>query len=223
MPGDDIEFGFPRSPEDSTARPENLAAAEFLAPEGPFALHVSFHGMGLAPGPWFLLEPGWIDRTLELRDTLRQRVHDMGYQLFDVDRRGEKGFRRIDVGFSTRPDSGAMIDHFEARGDRATAALFRPSSMEWARSRGGDPLTLVSEMPLFLLAEQPVEAGGPAFAAGTAARRQLLEELQQLSASLPHAEALFELQRLGIRPMPIGDQMRLQMAFLGEALDCLGS
>jgi hypothetical protein len=51
LPGDDMEFGFPRAPEDADARPENLAVAGFLAEGAPFHLHASFHGMGFASGP----------------------------------------------------------------------------------------------------------------------------------------------------------------------------
>ena len=44
-----------------------------------------------------------------------------------------------------------MAAYFEDRADDDTAAKFRPSSMETIRSFGGDPLTLVSEVPLFVL------------------------------------------------------------------------
>jgi hypothetical protein len=44
-----------------------------------------------------------------------------------------------------------MAKFFTDRGDAETAALFRPSSMEAVRSIGGDTLTLVSEVPLFVL------------------------------------------------------------------------
>src|SRR5262245_38922115 len=94
LPGDDMEFGFPRGPDDSGARPETQAVAAFLAAGAPFHLHASFHGMGFASGPWFLIEPAWIDRTEPLRNALRATVRSMGYQPFDVDRGGEKGFRR---------------------------------------------------------------------------------------------------------------------------------
>ena len=166
LPGDDIEFGFPRHDGDVDARPENLAVAHFLQPGAPFHLHASFHGMGLAPGPWFLLEPSWAERTVSMRDSLRQLVELMGYRPMDLDRKGEKGFHRIDEGFSTRPDSQAMIAHFEALGDAETAALFRPSSMEFVRSLGDDPLTLVSEMPLFLVPESSGEQRAPRFEKG---------------------------------------------------------
>ncbi len=209
-PGDDIEFGFPRDPDDTGARPENRAVAAFLAGGAPFHLHASFHGMGFASGPWFLIEPAWIDRTAALRDALRRRVRTMGYRPFDVDRGGEKGFRRIDEGFTTRPDSRSMIAFFETRGDFETAAKFRPSSMEHVRSLGGDPLTMVSEMPLFLRPLEEGETGRP----DDPRFRAFLDR----TAAKPSEEARAEAEREGVRGMPIRDQMRLQLAFLNAAL-----
>ena len=202
QPGDDIEFGFPRRPGEQGVRPENRAVADFLSRGAPFAIHGSFHGMGFAPGPWFLIEPAWIERTERLRRSLRRTVAEMGYRPYDVDRGGEKGFARIDEGFSTRPDSVAMRAHFLAQGDELTAERFRPSSMELVRSLGGDPLTFVSENPLFLVAE------------GGAAR--LREELMEAIGG--DLELRRVARRLGVVAMPIGDQMRLQLAFLEEAL-----
>lgn len=210
-PGDDMEFGFPRDPDDAAARPENRAVAAFLAGGAPFALHGSFHGMAFATGPWFLLDEAWIGRTAGLRDSLRRRVGEMGYRVFDVDRGGEKGFRRIDEGFTTRPDSRPMRAYFEERGDPETAKQFRPSSMEHVRSLGGDPLTLVSEMPLFLRPLEEGESGrpdDPRFRAWLG-RMSALEDPDRV-----RAEAAAE----GVRGMPLRDQMRLQLAFLEEAL-----
>jgi hypothetical protein len=210
-PGDDMEFGFPRGPEDAGARPENRAVADFLAAGAPFSLHGSFHGMGFASGPWFLIEPAWVDRTAGLRQSLRQRVRDMGYELFDVDRGGEKGFRRIDEGFTTRPDSRSMIAYFEERGDPGMAAKFRPSSMEHVRSLGGDPFTFVSEMPLFL---RPLPEGDT----GRPDDPVFRGWLERMAAAGSPGEVRAEMERTGIRGMPLRDQMRLQLAFLEEAL-----
>lgn len=208
-PGDDIEFGFPRGPEDAGARPENRAVADFLAAGAPFILHGSFHSIAFAPGPWFLIEPAWIERTACLRDRLRERVRALGYGLFDVDRGGEKGFRRIDEGFSTRPDSRSMIAWFEKRGDPETASKFRPSSMEYVRSLGGDPFTFVSEMPLFL---RPLPEGDTGRPDDPIFRAWL--ERAALSGGEPRDDQ--------VRGMPIRDQMRLQLAFLEEALRASG-
>jgi hypothetical protein len=213
-PGDDMEFGFPRGADDAGARPENRAVAAFLAGGAPFHLHASFHSIAFATGPWFLIEPSWvdrIDRTAGLRDRLRERVRAMGYGLFDVDRGGEKGFRRIDEGFSTRPDSVAMRAWFEERGDAAMADLFRPSSMEHVRSLGGDPFTMVSEMPLFIRPLLPGESGRP--------DDPLFRDwLARLAAARTPEEARAEAARAGVLGMPLRDQMRLQLAFLNEAL-----
>ncbi|MES1242641.1 MAG: M14 family zinc carboxypeptidase [Acidobacteriota bacterium] len=204
-PGDDMEFGFPRGPADSGARPENRAVAEFLAGGAPFDLHGSFHSIAFATGPWFLIEPAWVERTGGLREALRRRVRSMGYGLFDVDRGGEKGFRRIDEGFSTRPDSRSMIAWFEERGDPEMAAKFRPSSMEYVRSLGGDPFTFVSEMPLFLRPLPPGDTGRP----DDPVFRAWLESIRGERG---------EMEEAGVRGMPLRDQMRLQLAFLEEAL-----
>ncbi len=212
-PGDDMEFDFPRDPDDAGARPENRAVAAFLAGGAPFHLHASFHGMGFASGPWFLIEPAWIGRTAALRDALRDKVRAMGYRPFDVDRGGEKGFHRIDEGFTTRPDSRSMIAFFEERGDFATAAKFRPSSMEHVRSLGGDPFTMVSEMPLFLRTLEEGETGRP----DDPRFRAFLDRI----AAKPPEEVRAEAGRSGVRGMPIRDQMRLQLAFLDEALAAL--
>lgn len=210
-PGDDVEFGFPHHSADREARPENRAVADFLrAAGGPFRLHASFHGMAFAAGPWFLIERGWIERTGEERERLRRRVRELGYRLHDVDRGGEKGFSRIDEGFTTRPDSRAMAAHFLDRGDPETAALFRPSSMEFVRSLGGDPLTLVSEMPLFLT---------PAsfYRREELVRPPEVGELRRLAASDPE-ELRSRARELDVRPMPVADQMRLQLEFLSSGL-----
>jgi hypothetical protein len=207
-PGDDVEFGFPRHAADSGARPENQAIASFLDPGGPFVLHASFHGMAYAAGPWFLMESSWADRTTGMRERLRRRVAAMDYRVHDIDRQGEKGFTRIDEGFTTRPDSVAMASYFRQLNDEATASLFRPSSMEYVRSLGGDPLTLVSEMPLFVVPAELFQRG------------ELIRppELVRLRDAGDEAELRQVAEEVGVRPMPIGDQMRLQLAFLEEAL-----
>ncbi len=207
-PGDDVEFGFPKASGDTGARPENRAVASFLRSGAPIALHASFHGMSFAAGPWFLIEAAWADRTAAMRQGLRRRVRELGYALHDVDRGGEKGFHRIDEGFTTRPDSRAMRAHFEALGDPATAALFRPSSMEFVRSLGGDPLTLVSEMPLFLVPVEHYRGGDVVWPA----------VLGDLTTDFDPQRIRERAAERDVVAMPILDQMRLQLEFLQAGL-----
>jgi hypothetical protein len=213
-PGDDVEFGFPHSHGDKGARPENRAIARFLKGAGPLRLHASFHGMAFAAGPWFLIERSWADRTTAQRERLRARVRTLGYALHDVDRGGEKGFFRIDEGFTSRPDSRAMRAHFEALGDSTTAELFRPSSMEYARSLGGDPLTLVSEMPLFL-------APGAFYRGQDIVRPPQLTALRHIALTQGPEAADAKAKELGVRAMPVWDQMLLQLEFLRAGLETI--
>ena len=159
LPGDDIEFGFPRDEHDGGARPENRAAWGFWRDHAPFDLHVSLHGMSVAAGPYFLVERSWWPRLREMAAALTREVEGAGYALHDVERHGEKGFHRLARGFCSRPDSRAMRRHFLDLGDPETAARFRPSSMEAVRALGGDPLTLVTEMPLFITPGEVAQAG----------------------------------------------------------------
>lgn len=214
-PGDDVEFGFPEGLEDTDARPENRAVAAFLAEAAPFHLHATLHGMAFAHGPWFLIEEAWVDRTGELRERITHRVREMGYALHDVDRKGEKGFSRIEEGFSTRPDSRAMKAHFRGLGDEETAALFRPSSMEYVRSLGGDPLTLVTEMPLFVVTESP---NRPPLPKGHEGKEEFAAWVHGLAAEGAPDDVRREAARHGVRGMPLRDQMALQIAFLNEGL-----
>ena len=54
-----------------------------------------------------------------------------------------------------------MRAHFLAMGDDKTAALFHQSSMEFVRSLGGDPLCLVTELPLFVIPNPAPTPGVP--------------------------------------------------------------
>lgn len=214
LPGDDVEFGFPRDAGDDGARPENRALFDWwCSAGGPFRLHVSLHGMAVATGPWFLLEAAWAERTAWLQEACRRETAALGYRLHDVDRRGEKGFVRLGPGFSSRPDSREMIRHFRDRGDETTARLFRPSSMETIRSLGGDPLTLVSEMPLFLVPPPPDEAPSTSEDV-TRWSTQLATWRRELETGRSPDEVRREIDAAGIVPMPVRDQMRLQWTFV---------
>ena len=219
LPGDDLEFGFPRDGRDEDARPESRAVLDWWREaDGPFSLHASLHGMGFAAGPWYLIEPGWVDRSRTLRATCRRRTRELGYLLHDVERNGEKGFQRIERGFCTRPDSDAMRVYFLERDDPETAGRFRPSSMEAIRQLGGDPLTLVSEMPLFLTPGVGESLGPPdpvldAWKHRIAAWRAVLSD-----PASDQGRLAAEINEAGMRAMPVRDQMELQWTFIAAGL-----
>jgi hypothetical protein len=225
LPGDDIEFGFPRDARDAGARPENRCVYDWWSTAaGPFSLHVSLHGMAVAAGPWFLLDRAWVSRCTALMARCRDRTRALGYRLHDVERLGEKGFERIERGFCTRPDSGAMRAYFEERGDLETARLFRPSSMETVRSLagalGGDALTLVSEMPLFLIPGVGERLGPPDPAAER--WRTMIESWREALASGESAQGVREeAATAGARPMPVKDQMTLQWELITAGVEAV--
>jgi hypothetical protein len=218
-PGDDMEFGFPRDQDDLEARPENRGIVQWWkTADQPFQLHVSLHGIAFAGGPWFLIEPAWASRCQQLKSVCRQAVTRMGYRLHDVDRQGEKGFRRLEKGFCTRPGWRAMARYFLDRQDEATAGKFRPSSMEAIRALGGDPLTLVSEMPLFLLPGVGETLGPPD---PEAVRWK--ERIEGWKAGIGRGEEvgegiLREAAELGLEAMSVRDQMRLQWTLIAAGV-----
>lgn len=221
-PADDVEFGFPRGPGDRDARPENRAAFDWWrSAGGPFHFHASLHGMALGRGPWFLLDAAWAARTGSLQERCRRAVREAGYRLHDEDRGGEKGFRRISEGFTTRPDSRAMRSHFLEMGDDETAAAFRPSSMETIRRLGDDALTLVPEMPLFLVDDGGPGPGEPVGAAWKERWRGILEEWARelREGALEEREVAGRARARGIAPMPVRDQMRLQWTFVRAGVE----
>lgn len=231
LPGDDIEFGFPRHEDDAGARPENRAAWDFWHGHAPFDLHVSMHGMSVAAGPYFLVEREWWPRLRGMATALTREVEAAGYTPHDVERHGEKGFHRLGRGFCSRPDSRAMRRHFLGLGDPGTAARFRPSSMETVRALGGDPLTLVTEMPLFITPGVGNELGppDPALArwrervTGWDARLRGAAEGGDEVAARVEAEVRGEAARAGMWAMPVEDQMRFQWAFIREGLAAVGA
>jgi hypothetical protein len=228
LPGDDIEFGFPTEAGDPETRPENRAALRWWkGADGPFAMHASLHGTGFGAGPWFLIEPAWRERCERLMEKCAEATERLGYLLHDVERCGEKGFFRIAPGFCTRPDSRYMRKHFLDLGDETTAGRFRPSSMETVRALGGDPLTLVSEMPLFITPGVGAALGPPdPSAVMWRERLERWRERLRLSETaeerVPDAEVRgveAEAAKAGLRPMPVPDQMRLQWTFICAGLE----
>jgi hypothetical protein len=223
LPGDDIEFGFPRDDDDGDARPENRAVYDWWrGADGPFSLHVSLHGIAFAAGPWFLIEPAWRDRFDRLREICVTAVHELGYTLHDVERQGAKGFFRLEQGFCTRPDSRYMRQYFVEQGEPDTAQLFRPSSMETVRSLGGDPLTLVSEMPLFITPGVG-ESLGPPDPVAEEWKRLMEGWRAELLAGGKAKELTAAARTRGLRAMPVRDQMTLQWTFIAAGLEQTGA
>ncbi len=208
-PGDDIEFGFG---EDDEARPECRAAMDFLGEGGPYAAHFSLHGMPFAEGAWFLLCYEWADRSWPLTDALKKICRNLKVPLHDIDRKGEKGFSRMRPGFSTTPTSTAMREFFLKQDDWEEAAKFRPSSMEFAAQFGGNPLQMVTEIPLFLIhGESSLE--DPIFL-------RFREELAQIDAASTENGADYAalIERYAIEPLPVALHMKLQLATIVLAL-----
>ena len=222
LPGDDIEFGFPVEGELPSLRPENEAVYQFWKQAGaPFTLHASLHGMASSYGPWFLLDPHWAERLNRLKKDCREQVRKMGYALNDEPRNGEKGFHRLAEGFATRPNGKAMREFFRAANDEDTARLFHASSMESIRALGGDCLTLVTEMPLFLLPNRPETLDAIA-----ADRRKWKQQFNHWKAMLHTGQLTPEdveqqAGEMGVKPMPVHDQMNLQWTLLAAALEMI--
>ncbi|GMR11984.1 MAG: M14 family zinc carboxypeptidase [Gemmatimonadota bacterium] len=221
LPGEDIEFCFPRDADDREARPENLAIYDWWRSGGvPFDVHASLHGMAMSAGPYFLLDAAWAERCAPLKARCVAEVDRLGYTLHDVERHGEKGFHRLERGFGTRPDSEAMRAHFLAMGDEVTADRFRPSSMEVVRSFGADCLTVVSEMPLFITPGVGATLGPP-----DPVREAWVERRNRWVSALRSgideevAAAEVEIATSGLQPMSIRDQMALQWTLVEAAVD----
>ena len=206
-PGRDLEFGFP------AMRRENRLVSNFLksqAPTGGYALHASLHGMALAEGAQLLIERHWSFRTTSLRDGFREAVHDEGLSLHDHNRFGEKGFFYLGPGFNTTPEGTAMRTFFRAQGEEEMAERFHDSSMEFVRSLGGDPLCLVTELPLFVVAPSEGSPGVPKhYLALREKLPDLVLQLQRREAQRPRAveEAL---NTYGVHSLPVETALHLQ-------------
>ena len=211
-PGDDIEFAFPNNSRDNDTRPENIAIYNWwMSAPHPFHLHASLHGMAIGAGPWFLIEKEWWPRCRRLQKICTSRVAELGYKLHDVQRHGEKGFFRLDKGFCSHPDSRAMRQYFINQNDLEMAEKFRPGSMETIRSFGGDPLTLVSEMPLFII---------PSVSSDDTLIREWKKKIhdwcKHKSGNSPDWA-----KDISITPMPIKDQMKLQWTFITGGINVI--
>lgn len=220
-PGRDLEFGYPDE-EHGALRSENEAVYNFWCQRNaPFHLHISLHGMNRAFGAWYLIDEHWIDRTSQLRAQATSKTEAHGYLLHDVDRKGEKGFRRIAPGFCTRPDSKYMSAYFESINDPEMARKFHPSSMESIRSLGGDCLTLVSEMPLFILPWKSGDISWPNQEWDYWSQRFAGWKQDLLQGRKTESEVNQEAENAGVKPMSVKDQMMLQWNFFTAGVEAV--
>ncbi len=202
LPGRDIEFGYP------DLRVENEIVARAIREFAPVDLHMSLHGMGFSDGAMLLIERHWAFRTESLRTGFREAAKAEGLQMHDHNRKGEKGFFQIEPGYTTTPEGAAMRAYFMAAADPETAALFKDSSMEFVRSLGGNPLCVVTEMPLFLV-DGPRRPGVP---------EAYLAFRQRLKGLTPTTMSDETVAKFPVRPLPLPVAMRLQWAALNLAL-----
>ncbi|MGK7397453.1 MAG: M14 family zinc carboxypeptidase [Candidatus Cyclobacteriaceae bacterium M3_2C_046] len=220
-PGDDLEFGFPDQ-DHAALRPENQAVFNFWkTAKTPFQVHISLHGMAKAFGPWFLLDQNWIRQSADLQKKCSAATKSLGYHLFDVDRKGEKGFYRIAQGFCTRPDSKYMKQYFLDQGQPDMAQKFYPSSMESIRFLGGNCLTLVSEMPLFILPQVDHSNLWPH--PDLVGWQQQFNEWrdQIISGQIKPAEVNKLALAKGIKAMSVDDQMQLQWRLFSAGVETI--
>ena len=213
LPGRDLEFGYPEM------RVENCAVAAFIQQHAPVDLHMSLHGMAFSEGVMLLIERHWIDRTVALRESFIDFVTKQGLSLHDHDRGGEKGFEYIGPGFTTTPEGRAMNKYFMEQGDPDTAGKFHLSSMEYVRTLDGDPLCLVTELPLFRVHfadERPTQKGVPE------AYLEWKNKLPLLRAKLDRGESIEnELQLFHIQPLPLSTAMSIQLQAIELALQII--
>jgi len=202
-PGRDLEYGFPEM------RPENEHVSAFLRDHGPYDLHASLHGMSAGEGALLLINRPWTFRTQQLRDDFVEAAAAKGLPMHDHNRKGEKGFFWIEPGFQTTPRGDAMRTFFRARDEAAMARRFHDSSMEFVASLGGDPLSLVTEIPLFLIrGESPTPHRPDRYL-------ELRERLPEIRARLERGEEVDELLApFDLRPVPLAVAMHLQVRAL---------
>ena len=209
-PGRDLEFGFP------AMRRENRLVSSFLQDRAPFHLHMSLHGMGFSDGAMLLIERHWAFRTEALRRGFARAAEAEGLALHDHNRKGEKGFFYIEPGFTTTPEGEAMRTYFHALGEDETARHFHDSSMEYVRSLGGNPLCLVTELPLFLVRQGEARPGHPA------GYLRFKEALPRLKLRVVRGEPVWkQLHRYGVRALPLPNALRLQLRALELGLEAV--
>jgi hypothetical protein len=214
-PGRDLEFGYP------DMRRENKAVSNFLREYAPFELYINFHGMAFSEGLMLLIERHWIEQTNQLRGDFQQIAESHNLPLHDHDRGGEKGFEYIGPGFTTTPEGRAMQHHFKELDDEETASKFRLSSMEYVRSLGGDPLCLVTELPLFIVKLKEGSANEPGTPESYLEFKKKIPELRKRAANDEPLSPI--LDAFDINPLPLQTSVQMQLLVIKKALQLIGS
>lgn len=210
QPGRDLEYGYP------AMRPENEHVSTFLREHGPYVMHASLHGMSASEGALLLVNRNWTFRTQALRDDFRAAAAAEGLRMHDHNRKGEKGFFWVEPGFQTTPRGDAMRTYFRAQNDPDMAERFHDSSMEFVMSLGGDPLAMVTELPLFLIENEDPTLGYPD------RYMDLRERLPAVKARLQRDEDVDDLLApFDLEPVPIATAMRLQLRALELGMEAV--
>jgi hypothetical protein len=212
-PGRDLEFGYP------DMREENRLVSAFLKDHAPFHLHINLHGMGFSEGAMLLIERHWINRSGELQKQFAAYAQESGLKLHDHNRKGEKGFVYIGPGFTTTPEGRAMQAYFRSLSDEETAGKLHLSSMEYVRTLGGNPLCLVTELPLFVIgkkAENPLPGVPVVYL-------EFLERLPKLRLKASAGESLANaIEEFQIRPLDLNTAARFQLYTIQLGLEMIG-
>lgn len=214
LPGRDLEFGYPEM------RIENRLVSALLAANGPLHLHASLHGMAFSEGAFLLIERHWIERTTALQEQFIAYAKQLGMRLHNHDRNGEKGFLYIGPGFTTTPEGRAMQAYFREQNDEATARLFHLSSMEFVRGLGGDPLCLVSELPLFDIRRKMGDSRKNLPAAYLAFKERRPEILQKI-ASKTSLDGI--IREFDIQPLDLETAIRYQLYIITLGLQAIAA
>jgi len=212
-PGRDLEFGYP------DMRTENRAVAEIFEQYAPFDLYINFHGMAFAEGIMLLIERHWIEQTQQLRNGFINIAEEHNLSLHDHDRKREKGFEYIGPGFTTTPEGRAMQQYFKEKGDEETASKFHLSSMEYVRSLGGNPLCLVTELPLYMVTLKEGPENVPGVPRSYLEFKKRVPELRKRAVKRESLDPI--LNRFEITHLPLQKAVRIQLTVIKKALQML--
>lgn len=213
-PGRDIEFGYPEM------RVENSAAIHFWEHYDPVDIHFSLHGMQFSEGYLLLINDEWEKRTIKWRKEYDRLMHEEGLAPHDHNRFGEKGFNYFGPGFTSTPKGKAMQHFFRDKGDLETAEKFHNSSMEYQQERNSDVLCMVTELPLFTIANS-VSVGKPENYLKLKNEWGLYRAKNETSEKIEVDEWKRMQLDYDIKPLSLNKAIRLQLMTIQSALELI--